>query len=161
MNIFTTSECPKQSALWLDDKRVNKMVLESAQLLCAAVTLHGGTSPYKLTHVNHPSSIWARRNKSNFIWLVEHAYALADTYKLVFKRNHACIPVIDTCYKQASLLSDEPLTTFANATPYKNSNNSIINIYRQYMCDKWEADPFVPTWRNRERPDWYVPMEYE
>lgn len=36
MNIFVTSSCPFECARTLDDVRVNKMVLETAQLLATA-----------------------------------------------------------------------------------------------------------------------------
>lgn len=46
------------------NKHVVKMILESVQLLCSAhyMTNENNNStykpPYKLTHKNHPSSIW-------------------------------------------------------------------------------------------------------
>jgi hypothetical protein len=40
MNIFVTSLCPRISAQVLDNKRVVKMVLETAQLLSAAIFIN-------------------------------------------------------------------------------------------------------------------------
>ena len=40
MNIFATSPSPDTSALWLDDVRKNKMILETAQLLSASVRIN-------------------------------------------------------------------------------------------------------------------------
>lgn len=154
MNIFVTSPSPIQSAQWLDDKRVNKMVLETAQLLSAAVILKGGTSKYALTHYNHPCAVWARKTSSNFKWLYQHGIALADVYKLAYGRSHACIPVIEDCYKQAGLIPRDVLTPFANATPYKNTDMAIHLVYRKYMCDKWNEDQ-RPTWKNRDIPPWF------
>lgn len=51
MNIFATDPCPIKSAQFLDDKRVIKMILESAQMLCTALHQLGYDKeiPYKQT----------------------------------------------------------------------------------------------------------------
>jgi len=57
MNIFVTSNCPKLSAQALDNKRVVKMVLETAQLLSTAIFINSTITYdnlYKPTHVKHP-----------------------------------------------------------------------------------------------------------
>ena len=71
MNIFIldwdVEKCAKEHV----DKHVVKMILETAQLLCGAhhVTAHDAAHdtahdtahvPYKLSHKNHPCSIWVR-----------------------------------------------------------------------------------------------------
>ena len=79
MNIFALSECPEQSALWLDDIRKNKMILESAQMLSTAIRwLDPDTTlpVYKLAYINHPCSKWARATRGNFMWLIKHMSAL-------------------------------------------------------------------------------------
>ncbi|MEK9955017.1 MAG: hypothetical protein VW577_06375, partial [Pelagibacteraceae bacterium] len=49
------------------------MILEYAQLLSTAHhVLDGEDAPegiYKKTHVNHPSAVWARQNRDNYLWL--------------------------------------------------------------------------------------------
>ncbi len=78
MNIFALSECPEQSALWLDDIRKNKMILESAQMLSTAIRrLDPDTTlpVYKLAYINHPCSKWARATRGNFMWLIKHMSA--------------------------------------------------------------------------------------
>ena len=57
MNIFAFDKCPMRSALWLDDIRKNKMILESAQMLSTAVralcpdtTLEVYKTAYLITH---------------------------------------------------------------------------------------------------------------
>jgi len=82
MNIFVTDPCPKKSAEYLDTKRVNKMILESAQLLSTALREHGyiGNDIYKSTHKNHPSNVWTRKSRENYKWLLKHFEALALEY---------------------------------------------------------------------------------
>ena len=67
MNIFVISQNPDECAQALDDLRLNKMILETAQLLSTAIRFHGytGNLAYKATHINHPCSIWARTSRGN------------------------------------------------------------------------------------------------
>lgn len=153
MNIFATSISAKLSALWLDDKRVNKMVLETAQLLCTSVILRGGDAPYRVTHINHPCAVWARISQDNFMWLVRHGQQLAEVYSSVYGRDHASLAVINEVSLLYKLLPKQEQTPFANCTPYKHIDD-VHKAYQAYMCDKWNADEH-PTWRGRGAPNWY------
>ena len=78
MNIFVLDESPVVSAKYACDKHVVKMILESAQMLCA---IHPeGTAPYKRSYYNHPCTKWARESFENYDWLIRHAYALCAEY---------------------------------------------------------------------------------
>jgi len=72
MNIFASHPSPLHSALVLDDKRVVKMVLESAQMLSTAISQRGCCAPYRENHVNHPCSVWVRSTQGNYFWLLQH-----------------------------------------------------------------------------------------
>ena len=50
MNIFILDEDPSVAAQYHCDKHVVKMVLETAQMLSAALINNGIEAPYKLTH---------------------------------------------------------------------------------------------------------------
>ena len=85
MNIFYLDECPVKAAQVQYNKHVVKMILESAQMLCAAHHVYGSTEqkenvPYKLAHKNHPSTIWARENALHYNWLYNHMKALGNEY---------------------------------------------------------------------------------
>ena len=60
MNIFILDNNPQLCAQYHNNKHVVKMILESAQLLCGAHWVTGGEAPYRLSHKNHPCSIWVR-----------------------------------------------------------------------------------------------------
>ena len=96
MNIFYIDTCPVKAAQMQCDKHVVKMVLESAQMLCAAHhVLEGGAPvPYKLAHKNHPSTVWVRSNSKHYDWLYRHFKALSDEYT-------ECMP--DECKRETSL----------------------------------------------------------
>lgn len=91
MNIFVLDRDVKKCAIYHNDKHVVKMILESAQLLCG---VHHMTEsnindiPYKLSHKNHPCSIWAREDISNYLWLCELGLELCKEYTYRYGRRH-------------------------------------------------------------------------
>lgn len=152
MNIFFTDECPIKCAENLDDKRVVKMVLETAQLLSTAINEHGGSAPYKSTHVNHPSAIWARQSKENYWWLIDHFVALCHEYKSRYGRDHKCSDYINDFIAlqpnfEINNMTEKP-NCAANRTlgiSYK-SIQDIYLAYKLYLNDRWENDKRTPTW---------------
>lgn len=94
MNIFATSECPVESAYNLPHCHVVKMITETCQLLSTAhIILDNSTDERlcKLTHKNHPSSVWTRACNDNYMWLLEHLKALGDVYSLRHDKVHGAI----------------------------------------------------------------------
>lgn len=160
MNIFATDPSPVKSALALDDLRVNKMIVESAQMLSTAVHLHSSVAVkgiYKPCYKYHPCTIWTRDNQSNFDWLVQHALALC----VIFERNsyteHKTQFVIQLCDEYKFLLPKGDLTPFANCTPFKGveyNDFDVCELYRMTMRNKWETDIKPPKWTNRKYPNW-------
>lgn len=104
MNIFALDDSPINSARWLHDRHVVKMIVESCQLLSTACKVDGaiidsyenaripwGNRLYKVTHANHPSAVWARESKHNFVWLTLHLSELLREYHRRFPgRRHKC-----------------------------------------------------------------------
>ena len=86
MNIFVLDLDPVKAARYQCNKHVVKMVLETAQLLCAP--FEPGVAPYKRSHFNHPSSIWTRSSLSNYHWLIVHGMALCDEYEYRYSKIH-------------------------------------------------------------------------
>ena len=93
MNIFYLDKCPKKAAQVQYNKHVVKMILESAQMLCAAHHVLGNPDdvPYKLAHKNHPSTIWARKSRATYRWLYLHMIALGDEYTERYGKEHLTI----------------------------------------------------------------------
>ena len=90
MNIFYIDPCPLKAASMQCDKHVVKMVLESAQMLCAAHhVLEGGAPvPYRLAHKNHPSTVWVRSNRKHYDWLYKHFQGLSEEYTERYGKVH-------------------------------------------------------------------------
>ena len=93
MNIFYLDKCPVKAAKYQYNKHVVKMILESAQMLCAAHHVIGNPddSPYKLAHKNHPSTIWVRESIYHYDWLWNHMIALGDEYTKRYGKKHLSI----------------------------------------------------------------------
>jgi len=94
MNIFYLDEDPKLAAIYQYNKHVVKMILESAQMLCTAHHVIMGDDadvPYKITHKNHPSTIWARQSGQNYAWLYHHMMALGEEYYVRYGKKHLSI----------------------------------------------------------------------
>ena len=96
MNIFYLDEDPEVAAIVQYNKHVVKMILESAQMLCTAHHVYGDREqkenvPYKQAHLNHPSTIWARKSRATYMWLYEHMLALGHEYTHRYGKVHKSI----------------------------------------------------------------------
>lgn len=161
MNIFVSDPDPVISAKNLDDKRVNKMILESAQMLCTALHEHGAShlAKYKATHKNHPCNIWARQTQDNYWWLFRHFKALSDEYTFRTGKTHKSYK---DCSKDLVFgLNFVPvgnLTPFPNCAARQDMNinykhlSDVHEAYRLYLIDRWANDKLKPKWTKRHRP---------
>lgn len=154
MNIFCTSSCPIESAKFLDNVRVNKMLLESAQLLSAALRLHGytGSDVYKISHLNHPSSVWTRTTRGNYEWLLAHFTALCDEYTRRTGKVHASSKLLPVFEQNVGIIPEGERTPFSNnarnlSKGIDYSTESDVHLaYQLYLNDRWETDKREPKW---------------
>jgi len=161
MNIFATSECPTQSALNLDDLRLRKMIIESAQILSTAIYLRTRSLSdllYRPTHKGHPCVRWAYRSRDNFLWLYRHGLSMAVIHRDISGVEHASEKILHEAHKSWHLFSNQGLTEFENCTTYKDGYEHvpIFDKYRLQMIDKWNSDLRSPKWTRRQIPDWYT-----
>ena len=153
MNIFYIDPCPVKAAQMQCDKHVVKMVLESAQMLCAAhhVVEGGAPVPYRLAHKNHPSTIWTRECTSNYRWLYDHMMALGDEYTRRYHKTHL------TIQKCRDALREPPEgmpwnvhhTQPPQCMPDEYKRECSIAAYRLYYASK--ADTIDMRWTNASR----------
>lgn len=153
MNIFATYSCPIKSAKYLDNKRRNKMILETFQILSTAARYYGYSGPsYKPTHVNHPSNVWARQNKNNFLWLLVHVKELSRLYTLKTGKTHKSFELYSSMILASNLLPDQKMTPFKNCAKNTlkgadfSSLNDVHKAYRLYLRNRWKNDKIKPTW---------------
>lgn len=158
MNIFLTSPCPRECAQNLDDKRLGTMAKESAQMLAAGTLHYGVDIGYKLTHVNHPCSVWTRKSRLNFSWLVEHGLWLVDEHVFRFGSSHKSLAVIEEAFKHRNLFPNTgPLEFTFNSSGYDTGN--VFDDYKRCLVHKWKyTDVRKSTWKYRGRPSFYKPL---
>jgi hypothetical protein len=176
VNIFYIDHCPVQAAEWMVDKHCVKMILESAQLLSTAHRVLDGEEYegksqsgrkarrwrlpdqredvlYSATHINHPSAVWCRQSVENYIWLVDHFYALMQEYTYRYDKQHKC-------YGELSYLLQSPPHKLKewDWTPmpscmvdeYIVSNDPIENYRNYYRLGKTN----LHKWTKRQPPEW-------
>lgn len=168
MNIFATSDNPQKCAQVLDDSRVIKMILESAQLLSGAIrvlvrdgVIHNHIAKeacekdliYKLTHEHHPCSVWARSNRENYSWLLNHLYHLSHEYtvrrfKSTTHKSALLLPPLE--FLGRFIPNNGPLTPFpccvdGEVLTYL-SNGDTHEAYKLHLIKKWDNDKREPRW---------------
>jgi hypothetical protein len=142
MNIFYLSEDPVKAASFFYNRHVVKMILESAQLLCTAHLISDGPDanvPYKATHKNHPSAIWARESVSNYIWLYDHMIALGNEYTRRYGKKHLTIlKCSGVLCKAPNNVTKVDLTPMPQCMPdqYKVPGNSVEAYWNYYETEK-------------------------
>jgi len=177
MNIFVLDADPVESARMMCDKHVVKMIVESCQLLSTAhhvvdgkeVQVDTGKRKYKTsvcklqnickaTMINHPCSIWTRANRSNYLWLWKHAYALCNEYKQRYGKTHSMEAMLfRELYSPPNNIAKGKLTVFVQAMPDTYKNTDAIIAYRQYYLGekvrfaKWKTGG-VPVWFVEKSP---------
>lgn len=166
MNIFVTDDCPFVCAIALDNRRLVKMILETAQLLSTALSkyisseLYEEFKLYKPTHVKHPCTLWASLNRSNFKWLLSHLKFLGQEYTYRYNKVHKSMGLYNAFERLVDNIPVGDLTKFANCTrvlgkvDYRDMEDVCL-AYRRYMIYKWKNDNLVPKWGCREIPNWY------
>jgi hypothetical protein len=157
MNIFVVSDDIQENAQMLDDKRLIKMILEHTQMLSTALHVNGVPGPYKITHKNHPCTVWASSNPTNWIRLLELTFELIKEYKYRFDKIHACHAKVVECGQKFSLsefsYKQAALDPYANCSLFKEETD-VYTAYKKTMIVKWQNDKRAPKWTKRERPSW-------
>lgn len=157
MNIFYLSSDPVEAAQMQCDKHVNKMLLETAQMLCTAHRELDGDDVdpvlYRSTHKNHPSAVWVRSTNNNYNWAYCHMIALAKEYEFRYGRKHL------TFTKLSRKLATPPSNIEVGykypppqCMPDEYRQDNTVAAYRAfYIGDK----PFAKWNKGRPAPDWY------
>jgi hypothetical protein len=176
MNIFYLDRHPKQCAEMHLDKHVVKMIIEYAQLMSTAHRVLDGEEYYdktangrkikrwrmdddrevklmKASHINHPSAVWVRQSKNNYVWLYQMWACLLREYTHRYEKTHACARLIDVLAEIPHNLQD---SNFSEPTPAmpdecKIVGNSLASYHKYYV----ERKNHFAKWTKREVPLWY------
>lgn len=143
-------ECAKA----LDDLRLNKMIIETAQLLSTAMRERGyiGNDIYKTTHKNHPCAVWARESSENYKWLLLYMSDLVEERMNRTGKTHKSYQIFNALCGGPKLMPQGPMTPFSNCSLYKD--HGIFDAYKLTMIDKWAKDKRPPKWTKTGKPSW-------
>jgi hypothetical protein len=167
MNIFASDLNPYKAAQALDDKRVVKMLLESAQILSSAIFLASGiihNNIYRPAFLGHPCVIWASDNLANWQWLYDHFLALCAEYTFRYNRSHKSLLIASTLQELSAALPQKSatITPFANCAraeklgiDFKHMKD-VPQAYRLYLKARWANDKRPPVWTSRGAPEWLL-----
>lgn len=164
MNIFYIHTDPVIAAQAMTDKHVVKMILESAQLLSTAhryldgqeyIQLsksgarlrkwnhpdpHLDATLYKSTHLNHPSGIWVRQSKQNYMWLFRHFLALSEEYYQRYGKRHASelllAGILKNPPKNIPNTRQTPMLVAITDTQWHVPNNPLQSYRNYYVGEK-------------------------
>ncbi|QEK39365.1 pyrimidine dimer DNA glycosylase/endonuclease V [Candidatus Sneabacter namystus] len=165
MNIFVTSPCPRACAESLDDRRVVKMILESAQMLSTSIHIHSNITHddiYRKTHVNHPCTLWASKSSDNWRWLFLHMKYLCEEYTLRYNKIHRSSTLMEKLWLYHKMyLPRSSITPFVNCARSEALGLDFScepNVHFAYICyliQKYRISKRVPTWTHRASPIWW------
>lgn len=178
MNIFYLDKNPKTCAQMHVDKHCVKMILEYGQLLSTAHRVLDGTVStrlsksgrkqkhyalssvdldsvlYSATHINHPSAVWVRQSRDNYLFLWHLFKELCAEYTHRYGRTHATERLVETLALVPHNIGNGSFTEPTPAMPdeYKVAGDSIQSYKNYYIGDKKR----MFSWKNRETPSWVV-----
>lgn len=169
MNVFLLDEDPVLAAQMLCNKHVIKMPSESANMLLLAIReqfdiplpFSKNGKHIKLTHKNHPASIWLRESLENYRWGLANFIAMCDEYRNRYKRDHFSSNYINFIENAALKLEFARTEHTRFKGCFGDFNQMLcdvkdpIDAYRRYYClDKWQ----FAFWPSKDKvPAWYFP----
>jgi hypothetical protein len=107
----------------------------------------------KASHINHPSAVWTRSNKQNYVWLNQMWNYLLKEYTYRYGKIHACEKYKDLLYLLPKNIVDGKFYPPTPAMPDDCKTENVLESYRKYYIDYKKG---FANWKKREVPDWYV-----
>lgn len=168
MNLFLLDKDVTLNAQYHVNKHVTKMIVETSQMLCTAHHILDGTTEfegiklYRPTHKNHPSTVWIRKNKYNYLYARDLLRALITEYDFRYGRD---LSKYSRPRKFAKMsypdnISEEPFEDFKDfpmAMPEElRIKEDPVQAYRNYYIRDKSG---LHSWTKREVPNWII--EYE
>ena len=183
MNIFYLDPNPKICAEMHVDKHVCKMVIEYAQLLSTTHRVLDGemyigktvnnrnikrwrllddreARLMKPTMMNHPSAIWLRQSRDNYIWLYNMWCELQKEFTYRYGKIHATARLIPDL---ARVPDKSPVGKFTEPTPAmpdecKILGNSLKSYHIYYVTKKEHLWSWSGKINGRKQPEWLSDM---
>ena len=148
MNIFLPEKSILESVKDLDDRRLNKQIIECQQIMEVAI---GRSSGYK----NHPVVKYYVDYPLFVGW---YGMTCVVEYLTRFNKFHKCFDYFFQDYWEYVHYKEIP--HFYCEGPISDPNHirttkNTVELFRNKLCKKWSSDKYAPKWTNREVPQWY------
>jgi hypothetical protein len=172
MNIFYLDENPQLAARYHNNRHSVKMILEYSQMLSTAhrmldgipIRNSGGKQHwelsssaesilYKVSHRNHPSAIWTRTNRSNYLWLFQLLEALHEEYTYRYERIHKSSKLLPYLSQFPQNLPEGEFFEPPLAMDEQYKLDDALSSYRNYYV---YGKSHLAEWKKRKCPEWYV-----
>lgn len=150
MNIFFLDRNPEKCAKYHNNKHTVKMPLELCQILCTNIILLGGSAPYRKTHMNHPSTIWARKSIQHWNFTKQLAKELCKEYTYRYGKRHKSEDVLDSL--EDPDIPDNGWSDPPQAMPDHCKMPDVVEAYRKYYQTEKVK---LAEWKHREVPEWF------
>lgn len=155
MQIFVTSYDIILCAHALDNIRLNKQIVEAAQLLSNFMWYHNiKNAPYKPAFMNHPITQWSC-NPENIHWLFYFFYYCIGEYEWRWDKK------IHKCSNYLSLFNNIRPIEWPHIIYYGQFHNGsffkdlpVVEAYQLTLKAKWQMDKRTPRWTKRNMPFW-------
>ena len=166
MNLFVLDVNPQLAAQQLDDKRVGSALREANQMMSAAVhrapqnrMVVGAGLGCRLTHADHPVTLWVGQTLGNFTWTYHYALALIDEWTLRYGTVHGSGERTPYIWTFKNCIPDGPLLPFQNSARNDGLGLDFTHLpvpqsYREYLKKRWSSDVRPPKFTNRLWPEW-------
>jgi|SRR5210317_1371184 len=170
MNLFRVASSPYHCARALDDIRLNKMILETAQMLSTAARKHAPPEwiseheLYRPTHANLPVPLWIAEGRENYTWTLAYLQSLFAERRFRLSRGHATERLYLSLAKASEFLPESSYTQQPYCGIKDYSSEGLFRGYRLTLIDKWLEDEIQskrnphkhpPSWIKRGEPDWF------
>jgi hypothetical protein len=181
MNIFFLDKKPKTCAKYHVDVHTYSQLKELCQILSTCHRVLDGTkietksakgrkqTVYKLscqildtilckaTHINHPSTVWARASLANYLWSIHllKELCIEYTYRYGKKHKYEEIGLVDILFGNIPTnIENKPFTepTCAMPTEYMVPNDSLTSYRNYYRIGK----KHLHQWKDRPVPDFIL-----
>ena len=129
-------------------------------MFCTNFHLQGIDAPYRTTHPNHPVTKWLRHSYDNFLWGMEHAYAIAAEYTERYGKRHKSQNILDWVKDNSKKIGFDSIDITPFALAIKDDSicktmpefnvSDPVNCYRLfYKYDK----AHLHHWK-QNKPEW-------
>lgn len=138
-----------------DDNEQLRIVSNNKTKIRKALSLHHidpikDSKLYAATHVNHPSAIWVRKSKSNYMWLLSLLKELINEYTYRYENIHKTSRIVPYLESAPINIPDDNFVEPTLAMPDKyRSDNALFSYRRFYRQEKVH----LFSWAKREPPE--------